>query len=94
LGPAGAGGGGGAAEFPVSENQKSQESKVSEYDYRSNAQKKKKQSAEQSESDENLTDGKIKIVSKIKEDAGLVRAAKEACKNADVQKDINHLEEK
>lgn len=24
---------------------------------------------------------------------GLVRAAKEACKNADVQKDVNHLEE-
>ena len=43
----------------------------------------------------NITDGKIKIVSKIKEEAGLVRAAKEACKNADVQKDINinHLEE-
>jgi hypothetical protein len=44
--PAGAGGGGGAAEFddqyPVPENQKSQESKVSEYDYRSNAPKKKK----------------------------------------------------
>jgi len=33
------------------------------------------------------------VVSLIKEDAGLVRAAKEACKNADVQKDVNHLEE-
>ena len=48
---AGAGGGGGGAEFddqcPIPENQKSQESKVFEYDYRSNAPKKKKQSAEQ-----------------------------------------------
>ena len=89
-------GGGGGAEFddqcPIPENQKSQESKVSEYDYPSNAPK-KKQSAEQCELEENVTDGKIEIVSKIKEDAGLVRAAKEACKNADVQKDINHLEE-
>jgi putative component of toxin-antitoxin plasmid stabilization module len=33
------------------------------------------------------------IVYRIKEDAGLVRAAQEACKNADVQKDVNHLEE-
>jgi len=50
---AGGGGGGGAAEFddqcPVPENQKSQESKVSEYDY---LPKKKKQSAEQSELEE------------------------------------------
>ena len=33
------------------------------------------------------------IVYRIKENSGLVRAAEEACKNADVQKDINHLEE-
>ena len=33
------------------------------------------------------------IVYRIKEDPALVRAAKEACKNADVQKDVNHLEE-
>ena len=52
--PAGGGGGGGGAEFdefddscPIPENQKSQESKVFDYDYRSNAPKKKKQSAEQ-----------------------------------------------
>ena len=49
--PAGAGWGGGAAEFddqsPVPENQKSQESKVSDYDYSSNAPKKKKQSEDQ-----------------------------------------------
>ena len=33
------------------------------------------------------------IVSRIKEDAGLVRAAQEVYKNADVQKDVNNLEE-
>ena len=33
-----------------------------------------------------------KISSLIKNDFGLVRAAEEACKNADVQKDVNHLE--
>ena len=33
------------------------------------------------------------IVYRINEDAGLVRAAQDACKNADVQKDVNHLEE-
>ena len=49
----------------------------------------KKKSPEQCKLGENVKE----IVSKIKEDAGLVRAAKEACKNADVQKDINHLEE-
>ena len=53
--PAGAGGGG-AAEFddqcPGPENQKSQESKVFEYDSRSNAPKKKKQSAEQCQLEE------------------------------------------
>ena len=43
--------------------------------------------------EENVTDGKIKIVSKIKEDAGLVRAAEEACKSDKVQTDINRLEE-
>ena len=95
--PAGAGGGGGAAELdaqcPISKKQQSQESKTFDYDYRSNDPKKKKQSVEQCELDENVKEGKIKIVSRIKEDAGLVRAAKEACKNADVQKDVNHLEE-
>lgn len=39
------------------------------------------------------TEQKKEIRSRIKEDPGLVRAAKEACKNMDVQKDINHLEE-
>jgi hypothetical protein len=36
--------------------------------------------------------GRVVLVSRIKEDLSLVRAAKEACKNADVQKDVNHLE--
>lgn len=44
--------------------------------------------------DPNQGQFKKRIVYRIKEDFGLVRAAKEACKNADVQKDINHLEEK
>ena len=92
-----AGAGGGAAEFDdqsaVPKKQQSQESKTFDYDYRSNDSKKKKQSAEQCELNENGKDGKIEIVSRIKEDAGLVRAAEEACKNTDVQKDVNHLEE-
>lgn len=54
--PAGADGGGGAAEFDdqcsVPENQKSQESKVSDYDYRSNSPKKKKKSQDQCSIDE------------------------------------------
>ena len=58
-----------------------------------NHPKKKKQSAEQCELDENVTDEKIKIVSRIKENAGLARAAEKACENTDVQKDVNHLEE-
>jgi hypothetical protein len=97
--PAGEGGGDGAAEFDdqcpaPKKQQQSQKSDRNEFQsniYNSNEKKKPK--AEQSELYENVTDGKIKIVSKIKEDAGLVRAAKEACKNADVQKDITHLEE-
>jgi len=93
--PAGAGNGGGANwdnQCPVSKEQKSQESETFDYDYRLNNPKKKKKSAEQCEVDENIKDGRIEIVSRIKEDAGLVRAAEEACKNADVQKDVNHLE--
>ena len=56
--PAGAGGGGGAggSEFadqcPISENPKFQESKVSEYDYSSNAQKKNEEPAEQCDLEE------------------------------------------
>ncbi len=39
------------------------------------------------------TEQKKEIRYRIKEDPGLVRAAEEACKNSDVQKDVNHLEE-
>ena len=93
--PAGAGGGGGAAEFDdqcPAPKKKEQSQKSDRNEFQSdiyNSKKKTNRKAEQSD----VTDGKIEIVSKIKEDAGLVRAAEEACKNADVQKDINHLEE-
>ena len=96
--PAGAGNGGGAPEFddqcPVPENQKSQESKVSDYadyDYPSNAPKKKKQSAEQCELDENVTDRKIEIVYRIKENPALIREAERMGKDQAAQKDVNNL---
>ena len=99
--PAGAGGGNGGgtdSECPAPKKkqriQKPDEKTVQSDVYNYNSKKKKKRKADQCKLEENVTDGKIKIVSKIKEDAGSVRAAKEACKNADVQKDINHLEEK
>jgi len=78
---------------PVPENQQSQESKVSQYDYRSNAPKKKKQSAEQCELDENVTDGKIEIVSRIKENPALVREAQRAGRDQDAQRSLNNLVE-
>ena len=74
-----------------SEIPKIPEPKTCDYDYRSNI--KKKQSAKQCELDENVREGKIEIVYRIKEDADLVRAAKYACKNAYVQKNINHLKD-
>ena len=93
--PAGAGNGGGAPEFddqcPVPENQKSKESKVSDYDYPSNAPKKKKQSAEQCELDENVTDRKIEIVYRIKENPALIREAERMGKDQAAQKDVNNL---
>ena len=92
--PASAGGGGGAAEFDdqcsVPENKKSQESK-SDYDYPLNAPKKKKQSAEQCELDENVTDGKIEIVYRIKENPALIREAERMGKDQAAQKDVNNL---
>jgi hypothetical protein len=75
--PGGAGGGGGAAEFdnqrPVPKEQESQESKTFDYDYRSNNPKKKKQSAEQCELDQNVKDAKIEIVYTIKENTAIVQ---------------------
>lgn len=92
--PAGAGGEGGSAEFddqcPIPENQKSQESKVSEYDYRS---KKKKQSAESCELDENVKERKIEIVYRIKENPALVREAQRAGRDQDAQRSLNNLVE-
>ncbi len=92
---AGANPAGAAPEFddqwPVPENQKSQESKVSDYDYPSNAPKKKKQSAEQCGLDENVTDGKIEIVYRIKENPALIREAERMGKDQAAQKDVNNL---
>ena len=93
--PAGAGNGGGAPEFDdqcsVPENKKSQESKSDYYYYPSNAPKKKNQSAEQCELDENVTDGKIEIVYRIKENPALIREAERMGKDQAAQKDVNNL---
>jgi len=51
------------------------------------------ESSDSEEEECEATEQKKEIRSRIKEDPGLVRAAEEACKNMDVQKDINHLEE-
>ena len=94
--PAGAGGGGGAAEFddqcPVPKKQQLQESESFTYDdYR--YQKKKKQSAEQCELDENVKDAKVEIVYRIKENPALVRKAERAGRAQDAQRSINNLVE-
>jgi hypothetical protein len=93
--PAGAGNGGGAAEFdensPVPKKEQPQESKTFDYDYGLNGPKKKKESAEQCELDENVKDAKIEIVYKIKENPALVREAERMGKDQAAQKDVNHL---
>jgi len=93
--PGGADGGGGAAEFdnqcPVPKEQQSQESKTFDYDSRSNDPKKKKQSAEQCELDQNVKDAKIEIVYRIKENPALVQEAERMGKDQAAQKDVNHL---
>jgi hypothetical protein len=90
--PAGAGNGGRASEFedqcPVPENQKSQESKT--YDYQS---KKKKQSAEQCDLDENVKDAKVEIVYRIRENPALARETERAGRDQDSQRSINNLVE-
>lgn len=90
--PAGAGNGDRAPEFedqcPVQENQKSQESKT--YDYQS---KKKKQSAEQCDLDENVKDAKVEIVYRIRENPALAREAERAGRDQDAQRSINNLVE-
>ena len=92
--PAGAGGGGGAAEFdddkrPAPNKEQSQESKT--YDSRSNNPKKKKQSAEQCELDENVKDVKVEIVYRINKNPALVREAQRMGKDQAAQKDVNNL---
>jgi hypothetical protein len=95
--PAGAGNGGRAAEFddnsPVPKEEQSQESKTFDYDYRLNDSKKKKQSAEQCELDENVKEGKIEIVYRIKENPALIREAQRAGRDQDAQRSLNNLVE-
>jgi len=93
--PAGAGNGGGAPEFDdnnlSSKKEQSQESKTFDSCDCSNDPQKKKQSAEQCELDENFKDGKIKIVSRIKENPALVRKAERMGRDQAAQKDVNNL---
>jgi len=96
--PAGAGGGDGAAEFddnkcPALNKEQSQESKTFDHDYRLNDSKKKKQSAEQCELDENVKEGKIEIVYRIKENPALIREAQRAGRDQDAQRSLNNLVE-
>jgi acylphosphatase len=93
--PAGAGGGGGTAEFddpsPVSKKQPAQESIANHPDFTQTSKKKKKKSEEQCPIDENVRDGKIEIVYRIKENPALVREAKIMAKDQATQKDVNNL---
>ena len=94
--PAGGGGGDGAAEFdddqcPAPNKEQSKESKTYDYDYRSKDPKKKKQSAEQCELDENVKDVKVEIVYRIKKNPALVREAETMGKDQAAQKDVNNL---
>jgi hypothetical protein len=95
LGAAANPAGGGATEFDEnnlsSKKEQSQESKNFDYDYRSNNLKKKKQSLEQCELDENVKDAKIEIVYRIKENPALIREAERMSKDQAAQKDVNHL---
>ena len=94
--PAGAGNGGGANwddQSPVPKKEQLQESKTFDYDYGLNGPKKKKQSAEQCELDENVKDAKIEIVYRIKENPALVREAERAGRDQDAQRSLNNLVE-
>lgn len=88
-------GGGGNAKFdddtwPALNKEQSQESKTYDYNYQS---KKKKQSAEQCELDENVKDAKVEIVYSIKAHPALVREAKQAGRDQSAQRSINNLVE-
>ena len=63
------------------------------YDRTSHYPKKKKQSAEQCELDEDVKDAKIEIVYRIKENPALVREAKRAGRDQDAQRSLNNLVE-
>jgi|GEM_PF-1111596 len=89
--PGGAGNAGAANYDDESGIPKIPESKTCDYDYRLN--RKKKQSAEQCELDENVKDVKVKIVYRIKENPALVREAERAGRDYDAQRSINNLVE-
>lgn len=90
--PAGAGGNPQFDEnCPVPKKEQPQESKTSDYDSSFNSKKKKKQSAEQCELDENFKVEKKEIVSRIKENPALVREAQRMGKDQAAQKDVNNL---
>lgn len=95
--PAGAGNGGVAAEFddqcPVPKKEQSQESNTPNHGLTSKSKKKKKQSAEQCELDENVKERKIEIVYRIKENPALVREAQRAGHDQDAQRSLNNLVE-
>ena len=95
--PAGAGNGGVAAEFddqcPVPKKEQSQESNTPNHGLTSKSKKKKKQSAEQCELDENVKERKIEIVYRIKENPALVREAQRAGRDQDAQRSLNNLVE-
>jgi hypothetical protein len=76
---------------PVPKKEQPQESKTFDYDYRSNDPKKKKQSAEQCQLDENVKDGKIEIVYRMKENPALIREAERMGRDQAAQKDVNNL---
>ena len=95
--PAGAGNGGGASEFddqcPVPENQKSQESKVSDYDYPSNAPKKKKKSQDQCSIDEQNKAGIDELPDSSEfiynlETKTSIKALKKVWKNPEAKKEV------
>jgi len=91
-------GGGGAAEFDdqcPAPKKKQQSQKSDRNDFQSDIynSKKKKQSAEQCELDENVKEGKIEIVYRIKENPALIREAQRAGLDQDAQRSLNNLVE-
>ena len=87
--PAGAGGGGGAAEFddqwPVSKEQKSQESETFDYDYRSNDPQNKKKSKDQCPIDQ------PEVNESFKSNSSLKKVNKRALENQDVKREYTRI---